>query len=457
VKSHSLLTSAFTELVYLEAYERCNVTTIRHFSTRGILDDEIKRQLSLIELPSPDQQAYLDYHMDEIAERIRETWIHKYTCRFDDINGGEPICHPTSLVWKANNYVKPGGIKREADGSASHTSTAATQRPTALASMPTNHWPLALPTTDVKPLKAPAVRSQLPTEPANIPTSQQPLALSTADDNGFTAPTVRVARPTVPASISISMLMDYPHVFDPSSRCLQSDQRFQIIPPKPQFPFIGPRPAPQFGTTVRNPQSSYTGRRPRWQPRYTGFSGRSVPFRPLFSPGFDPDLSPEFRRIYPTFDNIHTEMKRFLVEILQDEMPRETVARCMEALFRGKDDLDEAKEWLSRTFETQGKPAIFLSVSDGEGEDEGQYGAQGKDVGVWEGEEAAFWEEPDHGRAKKKRKVSAALPFPHCSSNQQQRVYIDLTGESDYELEEGEIREYGVLKKEDVEDESDDE
>jgi hypothetical protein len=36
-------------------------------------------------------------------------------------------------------------------------------------------------------------------------------------------------------------------------------------------------------------------------------------------------------------------------------------------------------------------------------------------------------------------------------------VYIDLTGESDYELEEGEIREYGVLKEEDVEDESDDE
>jgi hypothetical protein len=124
-------------------------------------------------------------------------------------------------------------------------------------------------------------------------------------------------------------------------------------------------------------------------------------------------LSPEFRRIYPTFDNIHTELKRCLVEILQDDMPRETVARCMEALFRGKDDLDEAKEWLSRTFETQGKPAIFLSVSDGEGEDEGQNGAQGKDVGVWEGEEAAFWEEPDHGRAKKKRKVSTVLPFPY--------------------------------------------
>jgi hypothetical protein len=396
------------------------------------LTAEIKRQVSLMELSSPEEQANLDEHLDEIVEHIRETWIHKYTYRFDDVNEGEPICYPTSLVWEANNHVTPGGFKRDDDGNASHTSTLHIQHPTATASISTNHWPLALPTADGKPLKASAVRFQPPTEPANVPTSQQSLALPAADGNALIAPAVRVARPNVPASIPLSMLMDHPQVSLPFFRCLLPNQQY-------------------------HPHSSPTGRRPRRYRRYTGFSGRSAPFRPLFPPGFDPDLSPEFRRIYPTFDNIHTELKRCLVEILQDDMPRETVARCMEALFRGKDDLDEAKEWLSRTFETQGKPAIFLSVSDGEGEDEGQNGAQGKDVGVWEGEEAAFWEEPDHGRAKKKRKVSAALPFPHCSSNQQQRVYIDLTGESDYELEEGEIREYGVLKEEDVEDESDDE
>jgi hypothetical protein len=425
----------FTELVYLEAYERCSVTTIRHFSTRGTLDDEIRRQLSLIELSSPDKQAYLDEHQDAIIERIRESWIHKYTYRFDDVNRGEPICYPTSLVRKANNHVTSGGLKRDADGNASHTSTLHTQRPTATASMPTNHWPLALPTADGKPLKAPAVPFQLPTEPANVPTSQQLLALPAADDNAFTPPAVRVAHPTDPPSIPIGLLMAHPQVSLPFFRCLLPDQQFHS-------------------------HSSSTGRRPRRYRRYEGFSGRSAPFQPLFPPGFDPDLSPEFKRIYPTFDNIHTEMKRFLVEILLDDMPRETVARCMEALFRGEDDLDEAKEWLSRTFETQGKTAIFLSVSDGEAEDEGQYGAQGREVGVWEGEEAEFWEQGEelyHGRAKKKRKVSAALPFPHCSSNQQQRVYIDLTGESDYELEEGEIHEYGVLKEEDVGDESDDE
>jgi hypothetical protein len=405
-----MLTLVFTDLVYLEAFERCTVTSIRRFNQLETLDAEIKRQLSLIKLSSPDKQAHLEEHLDAIVERIRETWIHKYYYKFDDVNGGEASAYPTSSVLEANDHVKLGGLRCDANGNASHTSTVPTERPTATASMPTNHWPLVLPIADGNHLKAPAVPFQHPTEPANIPSSQQPLALHAADGIASTAPAVRVPHLTVTASIPLSLLMALPQVSLPSFRCLQPDQKFRVLPQKLQFSFTGPKLEQQFEIPPQKPQSSSTGRRPKKQPKDEGFIGGNAPFQPLFVEGFDPDLSPDFRRIYPTFDNIHTEPKRVLVRLLLNDMPRETVARCMEALFRGENDLDEAKEWLSRTFETQGNSVIFLS--DDDGEDEGQHGAQGKEVGFWEqGEEGRFWEqdeEPDRGRAKKKQKVGSS-------------------------------------------------
>jgi hypothetical protein len=463
--------------VYLEAFERCTVTQIRHFNKLETLDNEIKRQLSLVTLSSPDKQAYLDEHMDEIVQRIRETWVHKYFYKFDDVDGGEASIYPTSSVLKANTHVTLVGLKRErdADGDASHTSTVPAQGPVATVSMPTNHWPLELPIADGNSLKAPAVAFQHPTGPANIPTSQQPLTLPATDGNASKAPAVCVPRPTVPLYIPIGVLRAVPHINLPTSRCLPSDQQFQVLPPKPQFSFTGPKPEQQqFGGPLQNPQLSSRGRKPKQQRKDHGFCGGNAPFQPLFPEGFDPNLGPGFRKWYPTFENIHTELKRDLARQLLNDMPRETAARCMEALFRGGNDIEEAKEWLSRTFGAQGKPVIFLSDDEDEDEDEDegrmevrlweQDGEQDEEVRFWEqseeqDEKVRFWEqdeELDHGRAKKKQKVCAVVPplHIHNSTNQLQRVIIDLTGESDddgddeYELEEGEIREDEVFLKE---------
>lgn len=63
----------------------------------------------------------------------------------------------------------------------------------------------------------------------------------------------------------------------------------------------------------------------------------------------DSKLSEQFVARYKTLDNILYHPKRELVVAIQNILATESVARCMEALFRKTDDIGGAIDWLSTT------------------------------------------------------------------------------------------------------------
>lgn len=148
-------------------------------------------------------------------------------------------------------------------------------------------------------------------------------------------------------------------------------------------------------------QKPHFTRRGPWQ-----FAGKSVLPKPILGDQQDPIL--RYFSIYKTFDDIRTDKKRIFVKRIHDSMPGVSVARCMEALWRCSDDVEKAKTWLAPKLNIQGKHVIV--ISDSENGDEEDNGEQGGEM-----DEALFWEldnegdEPDHGRANKKQKVSVSF------------------------------------------------
>jgi hypothetical protein len=157
------------------------------------------------------------------------------------------------------------------------------------------------------------------------------------------------------------------------------------------------------------PRSDFTFRalpptQPRNFRRHAGFAGNSVAPKPLFANAEEIRLT-YFAKTYKSIDNIHSEEKREKTQGILVDMPNETVARCMEALFRCEDDVDRAEAWLRQApADTKGKHVIELFDSDDEGQD------------------------PDYLPAKKKQKVEnrAATKLAKQAKVERKRVNKDM-------------------------------
>jgi len=147
-------------------------------------------------------------------------------------------------------------------------------------------------------------------------------------------------------------------------------------------PYVSPTLPPRSDFTFRAPPPRPT--QPGNSGRPTTFAGRSIAPKPLFAEGQEIKLT-WFER-YTSLDKIYTKPKRKMTERILKDLPHESVARCMEALFRCENDVDEAQAWLRQTASNaQGKHAVELFDSDDEGQKQ--------------------YEEPGHGRAKKKQRL----------------------------------------------------
>lgn len=185
--------------------------------------------------------------------------------------------------------------------------------------------------------------------------------------------------------------------------------------------YVPPPPPPRSEFTFRAPPPSGTKR----FGKEARIAANRVAPKPLFADGQEVKLT-WFER-YTSLDKIHLPMKRQKTEQILASLPNESVARCMEALFRGENNVNWAEAWLRQTSSNApGKHVIELFDSDDE--DQGQ--AKAKD--------------PDQQPAKKKQKVAI-----HA-----QGEVVDLTIDDDdstelkgpylrpvSELEEGEILE----------------
>ena len=173
----------------------------------------------------------------------------------------------------------------------------------------------------------------------------------------------------------------YPGTQNPGSAQVMATNHWPLpLPPRSDFTFRVPRPTKpwNFG-------------------RPAGFAGNSVAPKPLFANGKDPKLT-WFER-YTSLDRIHLPEKREKTERILHDLPDESIARCMEALFRFQDDVDLAEAWLRHTpLKKQDKHVIELFDSDDEDHQPNQ--------------------EPNYEPAKKKQKVE---PLPLAKLAKQER------------------------------------
>ena len=163
----------------------------------------------------------------------------------------------------------------------------------------------------------------------------------------------------------------------------------QYVPPRSDLIFRAPRLAGPVNTGTPAPPA-----------------GGSIAPQPLFIHGFEYQVG-YFEKTYTSLDKISTREKRNKTVQIQKDLPHESVARCMEALWRSDNDVDGAEAWLRKTHLIE----IFDSG------DEGQ-----KQI-----------EEAGRGRPKKKQKMDSGS----------QTGILKLSSK---ERERG-IREMGTLQK----------
>jgi hypothetical protein len=163
-------------------------------------------------------------------------------------------------------------------------------------------------------------------------------------------------------------------------------QQPNTVPGMPA-PYVPPDTAPPSDLTIHASQPT----EPVNSKKSVRFADGNVAPPPLFADGKEPHLSPYFERVYKSLDKIYTASKRKMTEQIMKDLPHESVARCMEALWRYNDDVDSAEAWLRLT-SSSSQDKHVIEVFDSDDENQMQIG------------------EPGHRRAKKKQTVDKDLP-----------------------------------------------
>jgi hypothetical protein len=132
------------------------------------------------------------------------------------------------------------------------------------------------------------------------------------------------------------------------------------------------------------------------------FAGGSIAPEPLFADGNEPRLSPYFEGVYTSLDKIYTVPKRKKTAQILKNLPHESVARCMEALWRYNGDVDNAEAWLRLT-SSNSQDKHVIEVFDSDDENQMQIG------------------EPGHGRSKKKQAVDKDSQAPTSKQAKKKR------------------------------------
>jgi len=95
-----------------------------------------------------------------------------------------------------------------------------------------------------------------------------------------------------------------------------------------------------FAARIRNTWTTKYGLTFGAAPQLADFAGGNIPPTPLFADGEDVNLN--HFEIYTSLEGIHTPEKRRIVEKVLTTLAKESIAHCMEALFRSDDDIDPA-------------------------------------------------------------------------------------------------------------------
>ena len=298
---------------FMVAYTKCTVPQQRVFRCFAELDSQIVRQLedtsfSITLVPNLLSKTH------RIASRIRNEWTVKYGLKFRDQGPNDGMAphgllqltgmaaetvdvlptgmqHPVTGSEILTRYTPPAGTMRIAGGGAFITFPAGYQFPN----------------------MAPGV----PTPPG--------LSQATFEFGGYVAVNVNGIQPpyTAPA-----MLLPYMPAAGIPQLTLEFGKLVDVHPTGMQPPYTVPAGPPSFGTPANFPDGS-------------------VPPKQLFADGQEPRLT-WFER-YTSLNEIRLPEKREKTLQIQKNLPNESVARCMEALFRCSDHVEDAEAWLRET------------------------------------------------------------------------------------------------------------
>jgi hypothetical protein len=174
-------------------------------------------------------------------------------------------------------------------------------------------------------------------------------------------------------------------------------QQPNTVPGMPA-PYVPPDTAPPSDLIIHAPQPT----EPVNSQKVVRFAGGNVAPQPLFADREEPHLSPYFERVYSSLDKIYTVPKRKKTQQILKDLPHESVARCMEALWRYDDDVDNAEAWLRLT-SSKSQDKHVIEVFDSDDENQMQFGELG------------------HRRAKKTQTKDRNLPAPTSKQAKKKR------------------------------------
>lgn len=298
---------------FMVAYTKCTVPQQRVFRCFAELDSQIVRQLedtsfSITLVPN------LLAKIQRIASRIRNEWTVKYGLKFRDQGPNDGMAphgllqltvmaaetvdvlptgmqHPVTGSEILTRYTPPAGTMRIAGGGAFITFPAGYQFPN----------------------MAPGV----PTPPG--------LSQATFEFGGYVAVNVNGIQPAYTAP---TMPLPYMPAAGTPQLTLEFGKLVDVHPTGFQPPYTVPAGPPNFGTPANFPDGS-------------------IPPKPLFADGQEPRLT-WFER-YTSLNEIRLPEKREKTLQIQKNLPNESVARCMETLFRCSDQVEDAEAWLRET------------------------------------------------------------------------------------------------------------
>jgi len=321
---------------FMVAYTKCTVPQQRVFRCFAELDSQIVRQLEDASL-SITLVPNLLAKIHRLASRIRNEWTVKYGLKFRDQGPNDGMAphgllqltgmaaetvdvlptgmkHPVTGSEILTRYTPPAGTMRIAGGGAFLTFPAGYEVPNMAPGVST---PPGLPQPTLvefgKYVMVHLTGNQLPDTAAAMPLPSLP----PADLPHLTLEFGKL--------VNVHLNGNQPPYTAPA-------MPLPYMPPNGIMPDAGgaPPPAgpPNFGTPANFPNGS-------------------IPPKPLFADGQEPRLT--WFEKFTSLNEIRLPEKREKTLQIQKNLFNESVARCMEALFRCSDQVEDAEAWLRET------------------------------------------------------------------------------------------------------------
>lgn len=308
---------------FMVAYTKCTVPQQRVFRCFAELDSQIVRQLEDASL-SITLVPNLLAKIHRLASRIRNEWTVKYGLKFRDQGPNDGMAphgllqltgmaaetvdvlptgmqHPVTGSEILTRYTPPAGTMRIAGGGAFLTFPARYEVPNMAPGVPTPPGLL---------------------QPTLLEFGQYVMVHLTGNRLPDTAAAMPL--PSLPPAGLPQLTLEFGQLVNVH---LNGNRPPHAVPaiPQPHMPPAGP---PSFGTPANFPNSST---RPK----------------PLFADGQEPRLT--WFEKFTSLNEIRLPEKREKTLQIQKNLPNESVARCMVALFRCSDHVEDAEAWLRET------------------------------------------------------------------------------------------------------------